>query len=107
MSGPRKKIVRERLAQRDLEEHVDYLADRSPAVAVRFIDAAEQAFKRLRQTPEIGGLWDFQDPRLRGIRVWPIRGFRNHLIFYRVTETAVQVLRVLHGSRDIERILAG
>ena len=35
-----------------------------------------------------------------------VPGFENHLIFYRVTEEAIEVFRVLHGARDIEAILS-
>jgi plasmid stabilization system protein ParE len=32
--------------------------------------------------------------------------FRNNLIFYQASEEALDVIRVLHGGRDIEAILA-
>lgn len=37
-----------------------------------------------------------------GIRRRPYAGY---LIFYRVTGSAVEILRILHGARDYERIL--
>jgi len=40
-----------------------------------------------------------------GLRRWPVPGFRNYLIFYRPTETGVNIVRVLHGSRDITAAL--
>jgi toxin ParE1/3/4 len=43
--------------------------------------------------------------RLSTLRQWPIRGFENYLIFYLPTEAGIDVLRVLHGARDIDRIL--
>lgn len=106
MTSPPKPMVREQLAECDLEGHVDYFAGFNSSVAQRFLDAAERAFERIHQNPEIGGLWNFENPRLAGIRVWPIPGFRRILIFYRVTDAVVQVLRVLHGSRDLESLLA-
>ncbi|MFC1707767.1 DDE-type integrase/transposase/recombinase [Planctomycetota bacterium] len=42
---------------------------------------------------------------LAGIRMWSIRGFKNHLIFYRPSPEGLDVVRVLHGARDIPRIL--
>lgn len=101
-----KPVLRARLAELDLEGHVDYLARQSQSVALRFIDAADHAYERLRESPEIGGVWNFENPRLAGIRVWPIPGFRNYLIFYRVTDETVQVLRILHGAQDLENILS-
>jgi toxin ParE1/3/4 len=37
--------------------------------------------------------------------MWPVPGFRNHLIFYRVTGDAIEVLRVLHAARDVRKLL--
>jgi len=39
-----------------------------------------------------------------GLRAWPIDGFRNHLVFYRPTDEGVDIVRVLHGARDIEAL---
>jgi toxin ParE1/3/4 len=39
------------------------------------------------------------------VRVIAIGRFRNYLIFYRRTNDEVEVLRVLHGARDIRSIL--
>lgn len=36
------------------------------------------------------------------IRVWPIRGFKNHLIFYQVRKGRLEIVRVLHAAQDIE-----
>lgn len=44
-------------------------------------------------------------PRLAGLRVWPVPGFRRLLIFYRVTTNTVDVARVLHSARDVRRAL--
>jgi plasmid stabilization system protein ParE len=43
-------------------------------------------------------------PRLEhlGIRRHP---FGNYLIFYRVGTNAIEVVHVLHGARDYERLL--
>ena len=37
--------------------------------------------------------------------VYAAAPFRDYLIFYRVTAEAVEILRVLHGARDIDRLL--
>ena len=52
--------------------------------------------------PEMGRLREFSNARLRGLRSWRIRGFEHWLVFYRVTDEAVEVVRVLHGARDLE-----
>ena len=39
------------------------------------------------------------------VRVWPVPGFRRFLIFYRVTENTLEVIRVSHSARDVVRVL--
>ena len=57
--------------------------------------------------PEMGSLCGFQSAEAAGIRVWSIAGFENHLIFYRPIEDGIDVIRVIHGARDIVAIFAG
>ena len=47
------------------------------------------------------------NPALQDIRVWPIRGFKNHLIFYRVQRSRLEIVRVLYAAQDIEMELHG
>jgi len=70
-------------------------------VALRFIEAVDAAFRRLADTPEIGRLREFRNQRLAGLRSWPVPGFEKHLIFYRVDEESVEIVRVVHGARDL------
>jgi len=37
--------------------------------------------------------------------MWPVPGFRNYLIFYRIAADDIQILRVLHAARDLESTL--
>jgi plasmid stabilization system protein ParE len=32
-----------------------------------------------------------------------VKGYRNFLIFYRQTRRGIEIVRVLHGARDIRR----
>lgn len=43
--------------------------------------------------------------RLRAIRSFAVRGFPNHIIFYLKVHGGIEVLRVLHGARDLRRDL--
>ena len=51
--------------------------------------------------PHAGAEYPVPNRRLGGLRKWAIDGFRKYLIFYRVTTDAIQVLRVVHGARDL------
>lgn len=96
----------ERAAERDLEEVIDYLLQTSPRAARRFVKAAYETLEFLGEFPRSGALCDPLDPRLVGIRWWPVRDLENWLMFYRVFER-VQLERVLHGKRNIRAVLSG
>jgi toxin ParE1/3/4 len=104
---PKLPVFRERHAEVDLTEHVLHLLDENPAAAARFVDAIEAAFERLSEMPSLGVRRAFRNPRLRGMRMWPVPGFEKYLIFYRVASERVEVIRVLHGARDIGRLFEG
>jgi toxin ParE1/3/4 len=55
--------------------------------------------------PGIGERWLSSNPRLGELRVSLIEGFERHLIFYRPKQDGVDIVRVLHGARDIDRVL--
>lgn len=97
-------VVMKPRADLDLDEQADYLARRNPQAARRFYDAAEKAFDLLAQMSELGSLCEFATLAAGGLRMWPIHGFENHIIFYRPSESGIQVVRVLHGARDLEAI---
>lgn len=97
----RRILVRPR-AQQDLDEHFAFIAHDSPDAALPFLDAVRAAFEQLATWPELGGKWEFRNLRLVGIRVSLVRGFENHLVFYAPTEQDIEIIRVLHGARDID-----
>jgi len=37
--------------------------------------------------------------------MWPIGGYEKHLIFYRPVEGGIEIIRVLHGVRDVKGLL--
>ena len=37
--------------------------------------------------------------------MWQVPDFTNHLIFYRATETGIEIVRLLHAARDIPGVL--
>ncbi len=98
------KVILKPQAKVDLVELSDFISQRNLAAAERFLDAVEAALGRLSKMPELGTPCDFQSSSAAGIRVWSISGFGNYLIFYRCQEDTIDIVRVLHGSRDIEVI---
>jgi len=53
----------------------------------------------------MGAPREIRNPALKGLRVWPVKNFEEFLIFYAVQGDTARVIRVLHGKRDIDRIL--
>jgi toxin ParE1/3/4 len=97
------RLVRRAAALFDLDGHAEILQRQSAALALRFLDAAEETMRAIVTNPRLAGRWESDDPALKDIRVRPIRGFENHLIFYRVQRGRVEIVRVLHAAQDIER----
>jgi toxin ParE1/3/4 len=93
-------------ADRDLDDQAAYLATQASLdIALRFYDAANSTFAKISSMPGIGQRWPSANPRLAGLRVWRIEGFEKHLIFYRPAADGIEIIRVLHGARDLESVL--
>jgi toxin ParE1/3/4 len=91
-------------ADDDLSDAFNYIARDSLDAAKRFLDAVRQDAQRLTEMPGIGALRDFARPDLKDVRSWPVSGFRNFLIFYRPIDDGIEVIRVVHGARDLDRL---
>ena len=89
---------------RDLIELATYIAEDNMDASDRFLVASEETFKQLAQTPKMGKPCQFYHPNLIDVRQQAIKGFRRYLIFYRLIDSGVEILRVVHGARDIEDI---
>lgn len=55
--------------------------------------------------PGIGERHKSRRPRLAELRIFRVKGFENHLVFYRPIEAGIEVVRILHGARDIDDAL--
>ena len=99
------QIIKRELAKQDLAEQAEYIRRNNPPAALRFLEAAERAFQNLAAMPGMGGLVESKKSELAGLRCWPIRGFEKHLIFYFMRDEAIDVIRVLHGARNLPAIL--
>jgi toxin ParE1/3/4 len=98
-------VILQPAAERDLIEHFSYIARNSDEpMARRFLTAAYATFDQLAQMPRMGSSRRFRNPRFSNVRMWRVEGFEKHLIFYRPLDDGIRVLRLLYGSRDIERL---
>jgi toxin ParE1/3/4 len=93
-------------ADRDLDDLAGYLAHEAGLeTALRFYDAANTTFGKIARSPGMGEPRESSNPRLGGLRVSRIEGFENHLIFYLPADGGIDVVRIFHGARDIDRWL--
>jgi len=92
-------------AARDLEGCASHIRKDSPRSAIRFARAAKATCRTLLRFPEMGSLFESTTAELTGLRVFPVKGFRSFLLFYRPTSTGIELIRVLHGARDLLAIL--
>jgi toxin ParE1/3/4 len=102
------RILKRETAKRDLiEQWLWYAENASIDVADRFLRAAEKNLKQLANMPESGAPVLVRNPTLRGIRRFPVSdGFEKILLFYFPPQHGIDLVRVIHGSRDLERLFA-
>lgn len=91
-------IVQRPRALADLAEIWDYIADDSEERADAFIDLLDRKIHALARRPTIGRE---REELAEGLRSFPVG---RYIIFYRVIPKGIEIIRVLHGSRDLESI---
>ena len=83
----------------DLLEIAFYIAQDNPEAALSFLARIERICAVIAASPEIGRRRAELGP---DVRSFPLD---RYVIFYVPTKGGIEVLRVLHGARDIPNIL--
>jgi toxin ParE1/3/4 len=91
-------------ASLDLQEHCTYLSQNSRDSAFRFFDAARQTFAALAQMPGMGNLYESEE-EIVNVRKWAVKEFKKYLIFYRYDDETLEILRIIHATRDLDPLL--
>jgi toxin ParE1/3/4 len=93
-------------ADQDLDDQAYYYAtEGSPELGNRFLVAAHDTFALLATQPEMGWQSRLKHRALKSMRVFPVSGFERILILYRPVRSGVDILRVVHGSRNLQALL--
>jgi len=101
MADPKRPVLWSRDALTDLAEIWRHYAEAArPQTADGIIRDIEKVCRLLGDHPLAGRARDEVRPGLRSIAARP------HVVFYRVTDDAAEIIRVLDGRRDIEEIFA-
>ncbi|HEX4961151.1 MAG TPA: type II toxin-antitoxin system RelE/ParE family toxin [Thermoanaerobaculia bacterium] len=87
-------------AREDLVEIYDYISKDSPNAARRVLAELRSAMSKLARMPELGHFR--RDLASEPFRFWSVY---SYLVIYRSEARPIQVLRVLHGARDVRAIL--
>jgi toxin ParE1/3/4 len=82
-----KRIILRPKVSQDLDDHFSYLAETNSEAAFQFFDSARLTIAQIARMPGMGILY--------------------HFIFYLERDDAIEVVRILHGMRDISSILEG
>ena len=92
-------------ANLDLQEHFSYLGQNNRDRAFHFFDAARQTFASLARMPGMGQQYESEEEDVVNIHKWTVKGFKNYLIFYRYDDENVEILRIIHATRDLDPLL--
>ena len=104
MTSPVTERPRARL---DLLEQFVYFGEQaSLELAERYFAAVDETCRQLVKNPKMGTLYDSGIARLEGMRRFPVNGFEKYLVFYLPQQHGIDVIRILHGARDIDSLFA-
>jgi toxin ParE1/3/4 len=91
-------VLRTSQAHLDLVKLATDVGEENAAAADRLLDEIDGRCRLLAQFPEMGRKREELAPRLRSSVVG------HYVIFYRPMADGIQVIRVLHGARDLPRL---
>ncbi|ODT98530.1 MAG: hypothetical protein ABS79_05725 [Planctomycetes bacterium SCN 63-9] len=91
-------VNRSARAQQDLEAILDYLDAQNPETVDRFALKFDQMCNLYAAHPHIGASAEAYATNLRHFTVW------NYAIFYRPIPEGIEIIRIIHGARDLPNL---
>jgi toxin ParE1/3/4 len=90
-------------ARRELAKALERIAEDNPDAAERLYNAVQQAARLIGANPALGA----RRPRLANIRhrFWSIPRYRYLLVYTDATDPP-RIVRIVHTSQDLPRVLA-
>lgn len=95
------RITRRPLAEADILEIWDYIAEDSLAEADRWLDALDEKLSLWATQPAMGRRREELAPGIRSF------AFGRYVVFFQSLPDGMDVVRVLHSSRDVGDISFG
>ena len=91
------------LARADLFDIWSYIAERNEEAADRVERAIFEACAFVAESPLRGHTRP--DLTKRSLRFWTVTRFPNYMVVYRPESVPVQIVAILHGKRNLGRVL--
>ena len=85
-------------ATRDLDRLSQYFLETNVEAGERLFKTLNQKFYNLTQFPNLGKPYFHLNPKIRGLLV------EKHIIFYRVTDVEVEIVRIVDGRQDLTQL---
>jgi toxin ParE1/3/4 len=92
------RLTRNPLLREDLIEIWTYIAKDNADAADRLLDRIEEKFVTLAHNPGMGRMRSDIGPEVRHFPV------DDYLVLYRETRGGVEIVRVIHGRRDLSKL---
>ena len=90
-------------AEWDIRKIWDRIAKDSVRTADRYVEAIRRECEALTKSPLAGATRaDLTD---KPLRFWLVGPYNSHFIFYNPATDPIQILRVLHGARNLPKLL--
>ena len=90
------RVTRRPQAEADILEIWDYIVDDSILDADRWVDSLDEKLALWATQPMMGRSRDELAPGIRSL------AFGRYVVFFEPPSDGIDVVRVLHGSRDID-----
>jgi Plasmid stabilization system protein len=92
------KVTYTQKARFDLLSIWSYIAEDSPNAADKLLDSINDKCSLLAENPKLG---QARPDIAKNLRHFPVK---NYLILYQEQKSGVEIVRVLHGARDVDAI---
>jgi toxin ParE1/3/4 len=94
-----RRIELSRAALADFDAVYDYIARDNPRAAEQVLRSLDQSIQLLTEQPKLGKVYRHRRLRLRLL----VHG--DYLVFYRDRPGIIEIIRIIHGRRNIPDIL--
>ncbi len=98
-------VVRPR-ADRDIDELADYITGQTNIeMGLCFLSELYDSLALVATQPEMGWHCKISHPQLKTARTIRLsERFKNYLVFYQPFQGRIEIMRVIHGSQDLDEL---